>query len=41
MVVGDVEGEVLLGELVDDLVVKFELLDPFGGVLEVVVGRGD
>lgn len=37
-VVGDVEAEVLVGELIYDLIVGFELFDTGGGVLKVVVG---
>ncbi len=31
----------MIGELIDDFVVSFELLHGGGGILEVVVGRGD
>lgn len=31
----------MIGELIDDFVVSFELLHSGGGVLEVVVGGGD
>lgn len=41
VVVGDVEAEVLVGDLIEDSVVSFELFDTGGGVLEVVVGGRD